>query len=315
MPGGPTARQFLGELYREINEDDIFNGAAALGFYLTLAIFPAMIFVMAVIPYLPVPDVDQAIMDLLRQALPASAADMFAGVVDEVTREQRGGLLSLGLAGALWATSTGMYAVMQQLNITYDVKESRGFLKARLVAIGLSLLFSVLVLGGFTLIVLGGQIQEWIGERYGLSQALLTAFIVLRWVIILLGLMLAFAIIYFLAPDVEQRFVFITPGSIIGVTVLMLASLGFSWYAQNFGDYDATYGSIGAVIVLMLWLYIAGLVILLGSEVNALVEHHASEGKEKGEHAEGEKERDPAVARQVARVAPEAGGADVKPQV
>jgi len=315
MPGGLTLRQFLMELFREINEDDIFNGAAALGFYLTLAIFPAMIFVMAVIPYLPVPDVDVAIMDLLRQALPPSAADMFADVVDEVTHEQRGGLLSLGFAGALWATSTGMYAVMQQLNITYDVQESRGFVKARLVAIALSLLFAVLVLGGFTLIVLGGQIQDWIGQRYGVSEALLTTFVVLRWVIILLGLLLAFAIIYYLAPNVDQRFVFITPGSIIGVTVLLLASLGFSWYAQNFGDYNAMYGSIGAVIVLMLWLYIAGLVILLGSEVNALVEHHAAAGKEKGEHSPGQKERDPAVARQVARVAPETGGARAKPDV
>lgn len=313
MLDGLTARQFFAELYQEINDDDIFNGAAALGFYLTLAIFPAMIFVMAVIPYLPVANVDQAIMDLLRQALPASAADMFAGVVDEVTGEQRGGVLSLGFAGALWATSTGMYAVMQQLNITYDVKESRGFFKARLIAIALSLLFAVLVLGGFTLIVLGGQIQDWLGARYGVSEGVLTTFVVLRWLVILLGLVLAFAIIYYLAPDVDQSFVFITPGSVIGVTVLMLASLGFSWYAQNFGDYDATYGSIGAVIVLMLWLYIAGLVILLGSEINALVEHHSAEGKEKGEHTEGEKERDPKIARQAERVAPETGGSDAKP--
>ncbi len=305
MIEGVTTRQFFSELYQEANEDDIFNGAAVLGFYLTLAIFPAMIFVMAVIPYLPIAHVDQAIMDLLRQALPRSAAEMFATVVDEVTGEQRGGLLSLGFAGALWATSTGMYAVMQQLNITYDVNEKRSFIRARLTAVALSLLFAVLVLGGFSLIVLGGQIQDWLGARYGMGDALLTYFVGFRWLTIVFGLLLAFALIYYLAPCVKQRFVFITVGSCVGVTLLVLASGAFAWYTQNFGNYSATYGSIGAVIVLMLWLYIAGLAILIGSEINALIEHHSSEGKEKGEHAPGEAERDPATRARVERAAPE----------
>jgi membrane protein len=309
-----TAKQFAKELARETREDDIFNGAAALGYYLTLAIFPAMIFLMAMIPYLPIQHVDQAIMDLLHQALPASAADMFSGVVRQITHEQRGGLLSFGFLGALWATSTGMYAIMQQLNITYDVDEARSFVRARLTAIGLSLLFAVLVLGGFSLIVLGGQIQDWLGSRFGFSEALLSFFVVFRWVVIVLGLLLAFALIYYLAPNVEQRFAFITPGSIVGVFVLMLASLAFAWYTQSFGNYDATYGSIGAVIVLMLWLYIAGLSILIGSEINALIEHHSAGGKEKGEHAPGEADRNPAARRRVQESDPEGRGRSQAPR-
>ena len=312
MLGGVSLKQFLKELYQEISEDDIFNGAAALGFYLTLAIFPAMIFVMAVIPFLPIPNVDQAIMDLLRQAMPANAAQMFQDVVQQITGEQRGGLLSLGFLGTLWATSTGMYAVMQQLNITYDVKEGRGFLKARLTAIALSVLFVVLIVSGFSLIVLGGVIQEWLAQYVGPGDWLLWLFAALRWVIIVLGLMLAFALIYYLAPDVKQKFVFITPGSVLGVLALIVASLGFALYATNFGNYDATYGSIGAVIVLMLWLYIVGLVILLGSEINALVEHHAEQGKKKGEKVEGQAARDPATRRRVQAVAPEHGGLETK---
>lgn len=304
MPGVSPV-QFAKELYAEVSEDDIFNGAAALGFYLTLAIFPAMIFVMAMIPYLPIPHVDQAIMDLLRQALPRNAADMFASVVQQVTSQPRGGLLSFGFLATLWATSSGMVAIMQQLNITYDVKETRGFVKARLTAILLSVLFTVLMLGGFSLIVLGGVIQDWLGARLGISDALLYFFIAFRWAMILVGLLLAFALIYYLAPNVRQKFVFITPGSIAGVLVLMAASLGFAFYAQNFGDYDATYGSIGAVIVLMLWLYIAGLTILLGSEVNSLVEHHAASGKKKGERVEGEAQHNPEAAQRVRQFAPE----------
>lgn len=283
-----SPRQFMKELYRKVDDDDTFNGAAVLGFYLTLAIFPAMIFVMALLPYLPVQRIDEAIMDLLRQALPQDAAQMFIGVVQEVTRQPRGGLLSFGLLATLWATSTGLYAIMQQLNVTYGVDESRGFVRTRLIAIGLSLLFTVLVIGGFSLIVLGGVLQDWLGERIGFSGALLAAFAVFRWVVIVVGLLLGFALIYFLAPDVKQKFVFITPGSVVGTVVLAGASLGFAWYAQNFGNYSATYGSLGAVIVLMLWLYIAGLVILFGSEINVLVEHHSPEGKNLGERSQSQ---------------------------
>jgi membrane protein len=288
MVYGVPWKRFFRELYQEISEDDIFNGAAALGFWLTLAVFPTMIFLMAILPYLPIQDVDRAIMDLLRQALPDSAARMFSGVVDEITGEERGGVLSFGLAATFWAASAGMYAIMQQLNVTYDVKEGRSFLKARGISLGLSLLFGVLVVGAFSLVVMGGVLEDWFGNRFGTSEVLLAFFALFRWVMIVLALLLGFALTYYLGPDVEQSFKFITPGSAFGVALLIAASLAFKFYAANFGDYNATYGSIGAVIILMLWLYIAGLVILLGSEINALVEHYAPDGKEKGEKAEGE---------------------------
>jgi membrane protein len=270
-----TSWQFLKALYQETQDDNILNGAAVLGFYLMLAIFPAMIFVLAVIPYLPIENVDQAIMNLLRQAMPSSASEMFTGVVQEVTQEQRGDLLSFGLLAALWATSNGMYAIMQQLNITYGVKEGRGFLRARLVAISLSLLFVVLVVGGFSLIVLGGQIQAWLGARFDIGGALMALFTVFRWLVILGALLLAFSFIYYLAPNVKQRFRFITAGSAVGVAVLLVASLAFAWYTQSISNYAATYGSVGAVMVLMLWLFIAGLAILFGSEINVLIERRA----------------------------------------
>lgn len=286
MVYGVPAKKFLKDLNQEISKDNIFNGAAALGYYLTMAIFPAMILLMTLIPYLPIDNVDKAIMDLLGQALPAEAYDMVAGVVTEVTSERRGGLLSFGLLGTLWAASAGMYAIMQQLNITYDVEEERSFIKARAVAILLSLMFGLLVIGAFSLIVLGGVIQDWIGSRFGASDALLMFFVVFRWVMIIAALLLGFALIYKFAPNVEQKFAFVSPGSVLGVVLLIIASLAFAFYTSNFGDYSATYGSIGAIIILMLWLYIAGLVILLGSEINALIEHYSPKGKNKGEKNE-----------------------------
>jgi membrane protein len=266
-------------LYREVKRDNVSNGAAALGFYFTLAIFPAMIFVMALIPYLPVARVDVAIMDLLHQALPASAAAMFSDVVGEITRERRGGLLSLGVIGTIWAASTGMYAIMRQMNIAYDVAEGRAFLRARTTALGLTLLFTVLVLGAFSLVVLGGVIQGWLGRRFGFSEDLLLLFVVFRWLVIVLALLLALSLIYYAAPNRRQRIALLTPGTLTAAGLLILASLAFKAYAANFARYDATYGSVGAVIVMMLWFYIAGFVVIVGAEINALRERRASTGR------------------------------------
>lgn len=285
---GVSAKKFLWDLYEQVSSDNVFNGAAALAYYLTLAIFPAMILLMTAIPYLPIEDLDSAIMDVLGTVLPPEAYGLVEGVVTEVTSERRGGLLSFGLLGTIWAATTGMYAIMQQLNITYKVTEARNFFWGRFIALMLSLLFGVLVLGAFSLVVLGGYIEVWAGEYFGLPEVMVSIFSILRWVIVIIAMLLGFAIIYYFAPNVKQKFKFITPGSLFGSTLLILASLGFTAYTRNFADYSATYGSIGAVIVLMLWLYMAGLVILIGSVINVLLEHYSPDGKQMGERVKGE---------------------------
>ena len=267
-----TLGRLIASVYREMKRDNAFDGAAVLAYYLTLAIFPAMIALLAVTPYLPIARVDQAIMDLMREALPTSAADMFAGVVQQVTSERRGGLLTLGVAAAYWSASNGMYAVMRQLNAAFNVTEARPFVRARATALLLSLLFGVLVLGGFSLIVLGGVIQAWIGDRFGFSALLLGFFVVFRWVVIVLSLMLAISLIYYLAPNRANTFRLVTAGSVAATTLLVVASYVFSLYTAHFGNYSNVYGSIGAMVLLMLWLYIAGLVILAGAEVDEILE-------------------------------------------
>ncbi len=277
-------KQFLAELWNEIDEDNVFTGAAALSFYLLLAIFPATIFLLSLLPYLPVANLEQAIMDLLHQVLPEQAAGLFEGTVTDITSQKKGGgVLTFGFLLTLWSASSGLYAVMQQLNITYDVKEGRPFWKSRGIAVLLTLLFFILVIGAFALVVFGGVIQDRIGNVIGTSDLLLTVFATLRWVIIGFFLLLGFAVIYYYGPDVEQEFRFISPGSVVGAVLLVLASLGFRYYVSNFGNYGATYGSLGAVIILLMWLYMAGVVILIGSEINAVIEHYHPEGKSKGE--------------------------------
>lgn len=279
---GSSWKQFTRDLKKEISEDNIFNGAAALGYYFTLALFPAMLFLLSLIPYIAPPGLQESVMDFLNKLLPGDAARMFESTVREVLGQRKDGLLSLGALLTLWAASTGIYAIMQQLNITYDIVEGRSFLKVRAQALLLTLSFGVLVLAAFSLIILGKQLEQWVISRTG-SEALSLLFNVARWTVICLSLFSAFAMLYYFGPDVEQEFIFITPGSVLGSISLIATSLGFKLYVENFGNYNATYGSIGAVIVLMLWLNIMGLIVLLGSEVNALIEHYSPLGKVKGE--------------------------------
>jgi membrane protein len=279
-------RRFATDLWNEIEDDNVFNGAAALAYYLILSMFPAAIFLLSLLPYLPVAHLQQAIMDFLHQALPEQSAAMFQSIISGVVSQKQGGLLTFGLVLALWSGSSGIYAIMQQLNITYDVKEGRPFWKARGTALFLLVLFFLLIIGGFALVVFGGVIQDALAGLVGRNEMLLAFFAALRWVIIAVCLLLGFALIYHFGPDVEQQFRFVSPGSIAGVVLLALCSLGFRYYIARFSDYNATYGSLGAIIIMLVWLYIAGLVLLIGSEINALVEHYSPEGKSKGQKNE-----------------------------
>lgn len=264
------SRRSLRDLLDRVLQNDVFTGAAALAFYLTLAFFPALVVLITLVPFLPIDRVDEAIFDFLAQALPAEAATLVHRVVSEAIDEQHGGLLSISLFAAAWAASTGMYGVMRQINFAYDVTEVRSFMRARFTALVLSLIFGALVLGAFSLIVLGGVLQDWIGSRFGFSDLLLTFFATLRWVIIVVFMLLGFGLVYRYGPNVEQRIAFLSPGTAFGVPALIAVSLGFSYYIRSFGGYGAMYGSIGAVIILMLWLYAAGLVVIVGAEINAL---------------------------------------------
>lgn len=255
-------------IWREINEDQIANGAAALAFYMVLALFPCAIFSLSALPYLPIPHLQQAMMDLARDVLPDNAADLLTSTVQSVVSRRRYALLSFAFVFMLWSATSGLHGLMQQLNVVYEVEEDRSFLRARGVALLLAVAFFGLVLGAFALIICGGMLQAYIGNHLGWSQGLLALFAGLRWLIIISALHFAFSLVYSLGPNLEQPFVLITPGSLLATLALLGASMAFKLYVNRFSDYDALYGSLGAVIVLMLWLFAAGWVTLFGAELN-----------------------------------------------
>ena len=255
-------------LWREVNEDQISNGAAALAFYMVLSLFPCAIFGLSVLPYLPIAHLQQAILDLVREVLPGNAAEMLTSTVQSAVSRRRYGALSFAFLFTLWSATSGLHGLMQQLNVVYEVEEERSFLQARGLALLLTAAFFGLVLGAFALIIFGGVVQTYVGDHLGWSGGLLLLFAGLRWVIIISALHLAFSLIYYLGPNLEQPFILITPGSLVATLFLLGISMAFKLYVNRFSDYDALYGSLGAVIVLMLWLFAAGWVILLGGELN-----------------------------------------------
>ena len=272
MPSRNGLIDFAKRLWHEVQEDQVFTGAAALAYFLLLAVFPGAIFVLSLLPYLPIPHMQQAIMDLLHQILPAQSAMLFGETVRNLVSERKGGLLTFGFVFTLWSASTGMYAIVQQLNVAYDVKERRPFWKVQGTALVLMLLFVLLVIGSLSLVIFGGLIQSWLASMIGWSRPLLIAFAMLRWVIIGSALLLGLAVIYRFGPDVNAKFRFISPGNVVAAILIALISLGVQFYVQEFGkNYNATYGSLGAVIILMLWLYLAGVAILAGGEINKLL--------------------------------------------
>jgi membrane protein len=253
-------------------------GAAALAFYLMLSVFPAAISVLTLLPFLPIPHLEQALTDLLRQLLPGNAAGLFTDTVHSIVAHRHGGLLSFGLLLTVWSASNGLYAVMQQLNATYEVDETRPVWTTRALALALMLLFLLLIVGASALVVFGGVLQAWLGGHLGWSPVLLGVFAVFRWAVIGLSLLVGLGLVYYLGPNADQPFRWVTPGGSFAAVGLLLASLGFRLYAANIGRYDRTYGSLGEAIVLLVWLFITGWVILLGSEINALLERRSAQG-------------------------------------
>ena len=262
---------FAKDLWREIQDDNVLDGAAVLAYFFLLAVFPAALFVLSLLPSLAIPHLQEAILELLHQVLPQQSADLFEVTVRYVASKAGAGLLTFGLVFTIWSASTGIYAIMEQLNTICHVKDRRPFWKARATAILLMLILFLLAIGSLSLVIFGGVVQSWLASIIGWSRPLLIFFAALRWIIIACGLLLSLAVIYRFGPDVNIRFRFISPGNVVAATLIALGSVGFRFYVSKFGDYSATYGNLAAMIMLMLWMYLAAIALLLGCEIDTIL--------------------------------------------
>jgi membrane protein len=295
--GGLTLKDFGKRVWSEIQKDEIFGRAAQLAYYFLLALFPLLLFLTSVLGLLmgSGSGVRHNLFNYLSKVLPGDAFKLVDSTMYEVSAASGGGKIAFGILAALWAASNGMGAITQALNVAYDVKESRPWWKQQLTAIGLTIALAVIIISALLLVLYGGRIGDHIAASYGFGEVFTFTWKLLQWPIALAFMLFAFALIYFIAPDLhQQKWAWITPGSIVGVGVWLLVSFGLRTYLQYFNSYSRTYGSLGAVIILMLWLFLTGVAILIGGEVNSEIEDLAAkegvpDAKEKGEKAPDEK--------------------------
>jgi membrane protein len=274
--GGLDVRTLAKRVWREMNEDEVVDRAAALSYYFVFALFPTLLFLTALLGMLPIPRLMDQFMDYVARVLPPGAVSVIDKTMTEIVRGARGGLLSAGVLGALWAASNGMTAVIAALNVAYGVKDPRPWWKRKLVALVLTVGFSGFIVLGLVLLVFGPKIGDALANALGLGSLFTIIWNIVQWPVVGGAALLGIALVYYLAPAVQQKWYWVTPGSLVALVAWLAMSAALRLYVTNFANYNATYGSIGGVILLLLWLYLSGVVLLIGAEVNSEIEHAAA---------------------------------------
>jgi membrane protein len=264
---------------KKLGEDELSTRSAALSYYFLLALFPLLLFLLSLLGIFAGANsqMRESIVAGLGRMAPGSASSLVHSVIDQTFKASSGIKLAAGVLGALWAASGGMGAIVVSLNVIHRAKETRPWWKQRLTTVGLTVALAVLVITGLVLALYGGKIGDALTSYIGLSSAFQVAWKAIEWIVSFGAMFLSFSLVYYFGPDIEdRRWYWVTPGAVVGVALWLLSSLGFRIYLHFFNNYSATYGSLGAVIILMLWLYMTGLAILVGGELNFVIE---AEGK------------------------------------
>lgn len=256
----------------KLSAADVFERAYGVAYNLTLSVFPAIIFFFALLAYMPFIDNVQA-MSFMREVLPPSIYQMADTTIHDILSRPRGGLLSFGVIFALFLATSGMVSLMNAFNRIHQTIEKRPYYKLRGIATFLTLILAFVLALAIALLVVGQIFINWVYHQNAfLEQSLFYLIIVLRFMIMFMFFLLAISSIYYLGPSIKQRWSFISPGSVLATFFCLAASFGFSAYISNFGLYNKLYGSIGALIALMLWIYMVAVIILLGYTLNASID-------------------------------------------
>ena len=260
---------------REVSDDDVPGVAGEMAYHSILALFPFLLFLAgltAVINrFVDVGNLVDRIVDRASDVLPADATSLVRSFTDQIVHSRGEGALVFGLVASLWAASSAIGTAMKALNRAYDVEESRGFVRRKLEALGLTVVFAGLILTATILLGLGQFMAGGLGRALGWQSEFVTLWNWLTFPLALALVTLAVSIIYWFVPAVRHSYRWITPGALLFVVGWVLASVGFATYISNFGSYNRSYGSIGAVIVLLVWLYWTNLLLLVGAELNAVL--------------------------------------------
>src|SRR5579859_3404 len=272
--GGLTIPQLVKQVWTEIDHNDVLNRASELAYNFLLSIFPLLLFLLSVLGIFAKEGtaLRNQLFSGLAHLVPPSASNLISQTVNEITQSSGGGKLTFGIVFFLWSASGGISTMISVLNAAYHVHDRRPWYKVRAIVLAITLALAILIVLALTVVLLGGYIANFVDNRVGLGTSLLLAWKVLQWPLAFFFISFAFALVYYFGPDVKERhWHWITPGSVAGVLLWLISSFGLRMYLHFFNSYSKTYGSLGAVMILLLWFYITGLAFLVGGEVNAVI--------------------------------------------
>lgn len=261
--------KFSKKLIKEIKEDRVTGLAAEQAYYYLLALFPLLILLLSILPYLNI-DIQTAL-DTIKTFMPTETMEVIEKNIINILSERNGGLLTFGFLGTIWSASNGMNAFIHSMNIAYDVEETRNFIKVRFISIVLTLGLVVAFIVMLGLPVFGKVIIDLLQQVIPIPEEMQILFSLLRWVIAVVVISLVLTFLYRFAPNKSFPIKHVIPGAVTATVLWLGISLGFSFYISNFANYSSTYGSLGGVIILMLWLYLSGLIFVIGGEINAIL--------------------------------------------
>jgi membrane protein len=257
-----------------IQRGSIKTRAQSLAFSFVLALFPAIIFLFSMIPYVPVHNFQDQLLDLIKNLLPTNAYEAMRTTIEDIIRHQHSGLVSVGFLFALYFTSNGFMALMKGFNTSYHTSEKRSPVKRRIVAVILTLILSILLILAIVLIIFGEVAIKYLVVKHILKTKTQVWLLLLgKWMIVLALFFIAISFLYYYAPSVKKRWRFISAGSTLATLLTIITSIVFTYFVNNFGQYNKLYGSIGTLIVIMLWIYFNSLILLLGFELNASIDN------------------------------------------
>jgi membrane protein len=268
---------------REVMDDDVFGLAAQLSYYFFLALFPAILFLLALASFFSLSSITDDVGRYLGPFVSPQVLELIQEQMRRLANNENGGLLTFGVIGAVWSSSAALVSIVGALNRAYDIDEGRPWWKVRLVAIGLTLGVAAFVLVALSLVLVGPALAGKLGEITGLGGPFEWTWLVLQWPLVFALIAVGIGLIYYFAPDVDQDWVWITPGAVAATIFWLFVSLLLKIYVANFTDYEGSYGSVGGVIVVLLWFYVSGIAILAGAELNAEIEHASPHGKAPGQ--------------------------------
>jgi membrane protein len=270
-------REVFTRTIAEISADNCVGLAAQLAFYFLLALFPALLFLVALIGYVPVENAIDELLATLGTVAPRELIELLRTQLLEIINGSQAGLVTLGIVGAIWSSSAAMVAIIDSLNRAYDVREWRPWWKRRVVAILLTVALALFIITSFALVLIGPDVATRASAWFGLAPAAAVLWAILRWPVMVVLVVLGVDLVYHFAPNRSAPWRWVTPGSLCATALWIGSSFAFKVYVVNFGNYTATYGAIGGIIVTMLWFYVSSLAILVGAELNGVIER-AHEG-------------------------------------